>query len=451
VNQVTGMELKAERVDQLNCGKCGQQIDPAPLKPLSTIDCPKCKHRMIVPARFGDFLLTAIVGSGAAGIVCRGLDEVLHRQVAIKVLKSTEEGGELVDACTREARALARLNSPHVVQVYNIGEYRNQHFIVMELLDGGSVEKAMTGKQNDEKAVLDIAIDAATGLGAAAKMGLVHMDVKPANILFNRQRQVKLIDFGVARFARRSSDQIIGTPYYVAPEVVRGKPADVTADIYSLGASLFHLLAGHPPFEGANVTEVIAKRLRHPAPDLLTIVPDLHPTTAQVVARMLAADPADRYPDYDTLLTDLHEARHQLDAPAEDHAIGQLVSAMFDAPSPRSISPASTPQSVAPSPVPPSSRKPTSTARPASRAAAQPTSTLQAAKLRTGKHKKPPAKSPYLLIAIFGSVVVIILVLLWWMVARTEKPIPLKSVPTRSVGLFAPPPPHSSHPYSFLV
>ncbi|QNN24915.1 protein kinase [Planctomycetales bacterium ZRK34] len=301
------MDFKAERVKQINCGKCGESIDPSTVKPLAGIDCPKCGNRFTVPAAFGDFLLVDVLGRGAAGIVCKGFDENLHRQVAIKILRSDVGDEEIVKACQHEARALAALNHPHVVQVHSIGEYRGQPYIVMELLDGGTVEKAMLGQPADESKAVDIAIHAAEGLQAAQHVGLIHMDVKPGNILFDRQGTAKLIDFGVARFGKASNDQIVGTPYYVAPEIVRGRDATHQADIYSLGATLFHLLAARPPFVGSTATEVITQRLKHPAPSLEEFRSDLSPTTVQTVARMMEADPADRYPDYDSLLDDLRQ------------------------------------------------------------------------------------------------------------------------------------------------
>ncbi|MBI1369216.1 MAG: protein kinase [Planctomycetes bacterium] len=318
------MDFKAERVKQLNCGKCGAEIDPSGPKPLSTIECPACHHQFTVPASFGDFLLTAVIGTGAAGIVCRAFDENLHRQVAMKILRADAESSALTQACQSEARALAALNHPNVVQVHSIGEYRGQPYIVMELLDGGSVEKKMLTDKADETACLDLAIHVAEGLEAARQVGLVHMDVKPANILYDRHGNAKLIDFGVARIARKSSDEIAGTPYYVAPEVVRGKPADQQADIYSLGATLFHLLAHRPPFAGSKATAVISARLKAPAPPLTDFRSDLHDRTIAVVARMLEADPADRYANYDDLLVDLRAARAAANIPLERQQLHEL-------------------------------------------------------------------------------------------------------------------------------
>lgn len=321
------MDFQAERVSELSCGKCGGTIDPTGPKPLSMIDCPKCSAKMRVPAVFGDFLLAEILGTGAAGIVCKAFDQQLHRQVAIKILSKTAADAELVEQCTREARALAALNHAHVVQVHSIGEYRGQPYIVMELLTGGDVQKKMVGKKNDEIEAIDVALATAEGLDAAYRAGLVHMDVKPGNILFDESGRVKLIDFGVAQVASRSTDTVAGTPYYVAPEVIRGHPADYNADIYSLGSTLFHLLTARPPFEASDAQSLMKKKLKREAPDLLSVRDDLHPRTAEVVAKMLIADPLMRYGGYEELIDDLRDARAQADAPLEDRAIAELVTA----------------------------------------------------------------------------------------------------------------------------
>ncbi|MDH3584543.1 MAG: protein kinase, partial [Phycisphaerae bacterium] len=279
---------------------------------------------MTVPASFGDFLLVSVLGRGSTGVVCKALDENLHRQVAIKILNDDEGNEEVVEACSREARALASLNHPHVVQVHTIGEYRTQPYIVMELLDGGSVEQQMLDRPVEESAALEIAIDITEGLQAAHRVGLVHMDVKPGNILFDREFNAKLIDFGVAQATRHSSGEVQGTPYYVAPEVVRGHDVDIQADIYSLGATLFHLLANRVPFPGNDAAEVMTRRTRQAAPSLSEIRRDLHPRTVEVVARMLEQDPRDRYASYDQLLTHLKAARESLDRTGPAGSLAEL-------------------------------------------------------------------------------------------------------------------------------
>ncbi len=321
------MELQAQRVKQLNCGKCGQELDPKRVKPLSKIQCPNCAAKTVVPARFGDFLLVGGLGRGSMGVVCKALDEKLLRQVAIKILRTGDDDRQLVEDCLREARALASLNHPHVVQVYSVGEFHGQNYIVMELLDGGSVEKAMIGHVTDEAAALDITIATAEGLQAAYRMGLIHLDVKPGNILFDRHQIPKLVDFGIAQHTSSDPDRLVGTPLYVAPEVVRGRKPDFRADVYSLGATLFHILAAQPPFTGQSPTKVMTARLKHAAPWLLDMRPDLHEQTAVVVEGMLATEPDNRYGSYDELLMALRAAREVANEPGPEDLLGQLAEA----------------------------------------------------------------------------------------------------------------------------
>lgn len=326
------MDFYADKVSELNCGRCGESIDPKGLPPLRPTPCPNCGAEVIVPAKFGTFLLTKGLGFGATGYVCQAFDDQLHRQVAVKILKAGEENKVVAAECTKEARALAALNHPNIVQIYSIGEYRSQSYIVMELLRGGSGEQFINkDKALGETRVLDIGIQLAEGLSAAHGVGLVHMDVKPDNILFDDKQNAKLIDFGAAvgKMKDSDSDEFHGTPYYVAPEIVRGKTPDYRADIYSLGATLFHLLVHAPPFGGETTKEVLAKRLKRPAPDLRQVNDEIHPETADVIGRMLLADPDERYGNYDELVQELKAARLAADQPIveEEDPFAALVQA----------------------------------------------------------------------------------------------------------------------------
>lgn len=316
------MEFYAERVERVTCSQCGCAFETAQAKPLGTMDCPQCGTPVRIPARFDEhFLITQVLGKGTSGTVFKAFDEQLHRQVAIKVLrKGSDEEEKIALECIREARALAAINDPGIIQIYSIGKYRDQHYIVMELGTKGRADKYLSAQRKlDEAQVLEMGMSVAGGLAAAARVGLVHMDVKPGNILLASGRKAKLIDFGAAQYAQRdrqvekqkegeAGKAIIGTPYYIAPEVVRGKEPDEKADIYSLGATLFHLLTGRPPFPGHRPMDVMQQRLKRPAPWVLDLRDDLHPETAQVIAKMLATDPKDRYQDYRQLTEALREA-----------------------------------------------------------------------------------------------------------------------------------------------
>lgn len=306
------MEIIADRVELIACKKCGHPIEVADLPFLSPVECPNCKTVQTVPAKLGQFLLLELLGTGGMGAVYKALDQTLGRYVAIKVMKSSlGNDPHFVENFMREARAAAALNHPNVVQIYSCGKEKGQPYIVMELVSGGRLDEMIaTGNPLDEVRALEIAIDVAEGLKAANDVGLIHGDVKPANILFDRNGMAKVVDFGLARFVgfQSESGEIWGTPYYIAPEKARGQRVDHRSDIYSLGATLYHALGAKPPFDGQTAADVVVARLKNPAIGLRVIRPSLQPETADVVARMLEADPFMRYPTYPSLIADLREA-----------------------------------------------------------------------------------------------------------------------------------------------
>jgi serine/threonine protein kinase len=199
--------------------------------------------------------------------------------------------------------------------VFSFGEREGQCYLVMELLERGSLDDRLTkvGKV-PEKEVIDIGIQIAGGLKAAYECGLLHRDVKPGNILFGEQGVPKIVDFGLARpkDASTKNEPIWGTPFYIAPEKLLGQQEDFRSDIYSLGATLFHAMAGRPPFDAATAVDVAVKHTTTPAYSLKTYLPTVHPMTATVIGRMLAKDPLERYASYDKLIVDLERAKAQL-------------------------------------------------------------------------------------------------------------------------------------------
>jgi hypothetical protein len=306
------MEILADRVDRIACGKCGKVIDVSELASFSDVNCPHCGTQQKVPAVLGSFLLAEQMGAGGMGAVYRAVDQALGRFVAIKVMKQQLGADtELVESFLREARAAAALNHPNIVQIYSCGQEKGQPYIVMELVGGGRMDQLMEdGKKVDEVRLLQVALDVAEGLKAANGANLVHGDIKPANILFDQNGTAKVVDFGLAQFVNRQQEQggIWGTPYYISPERARGGKADHRSDIYSLGATLYHALTGLPPFDGKTATDVVVARLKAPPVKILDLAPTLQPQTAAVIERMMAADPVLRYPTSASLLADLRAA-----------------------------------------------------------------------------------------------------------------------------------------------
>jgi len=301
-----------DAVTKAACHKCGNVIDVSDKVPFQILRCPHCNAPLAVPAKLGEFLLLKILGKGTMGAAYKAFDRALGRHVAIKVLrKSLGDDKQVVERFLGEARALAALNHRNVVQIYSLGKEKDRPYIVMELVAGGSLRSRIRrDKKMTEAEALRIAVDVTYGLKAAHEIGLIHGDVKPANVLFDGDGKAKLVDFGLARFGgvRQEPGEGLGTPYYVAPERVRQEETDHRGDIYSLGATLFHTLAGEPPFEAETVKDVLLARLKGPARDLRSVRADVNLHTVSVVAKMLACEPGNRYQNYDQLLDDLQEA-----------------------------------------------------------------------------------------------------------------------------------------------
>jgi serine/threonine protein kinase len=241
------------------------------------------------------------LGSGGMGRVYLCHDDALDRPVAVKVLQpELLDNDEMRQRFLREARALARVVSPHVVTVYAVGEDTVVGpFVVMEFLEGHDLQQRLEkeGRVPWRDAVR-ITRDAVQGLMAAEAAGIVHRDIKPAN-LFDVGGKAKLTDFGLARQVQGSAavtqaGLIVGTPAYLAPEVVKGNPATHQSDLYSLGATLFHLVAGRPPFVATSAIEVLVEASSKEAPPLSSLAPDCPPALEALVARMLKKVPDER-------------------------------------------------------------------------------------------------------------------------------------------------------------
>ncbi len=309
-NELAG-DIIIERFEVIACAKCSQPIDTTGAEPFSRIHCPSCAAEMRVPARFANFILLEQLGKGGMGAVYKAYDETLGRTVALKVMQqSIGQDRAFVEQFLQEARALAAINNPHIVQIYSYGEENGQPYIVMELIDGGRLDHVQEQKKAlDEIFVLKTAQQVIRGLQAANAAGMTHGDIKPANILFDRAGSAKVADFGLARFKgeKPKPGEIWGTPYYVAPEVVRGQAPNAGSDIYSLGGTLYHMLTGEPPFNGETVTDTVLLRFKEPAPDPRIYKNSISPKTAAILLRMLEMDPFARYPTYESLLKDISD------------------------------------------------------------------------------------------------------------------------------------------------
>ncbi|MCY3021576.1 MAG: serine/threonine-protein kinase [Planctomycetota bacterium] len=263
-------------------------------------------------SQLGDFELIELIGEGLNGVVYRAVQLSLDRLVAVKVLNADVVANpESLQRFENEARATARLNHPNIVQGIDVGEDKGLHYFAMELVDGGSARTLLlsSGGKLDEHTALEITRQAAEGLKAAHAIGLMHRDLKPDNILLAPDGVAKLADLGISQpiTARSGAGQSGGffwaSPPYVAPEIILGQSENNPAsDIYSLGATLFELLTGRPPYTGATPEEILRAHIEAPVPDVLAFRPDVSVQTASLVKRMLAKNPAERVPNAATVV-----------------------------------------------------------------------------------------------------------------------------------------------------
>ncbi|MGC4942427.1 serine/threonine-protein kinase [Kribbella sp. DT2] len=241
------------------------------------------------------------LGRGGMGEVFRATDELLGREVAIKLLLPARREPEMAERFHREARAAASLSDPHVVAAYDFGPYEDGFFLVMELVEGRTiaVELRRSGPFGPERA-LDVIRQSAAGLAAAHHNDIVHRDVKPQNLLITPDGTVKVTDFGIARFLTdttttlTATGQILGSIHYLAPERAQGLPAGKASDVYALGCVLYQLVTGHPPFQGDQPAVVMYQQVSTEPTPPSDLRPQLAGEFEALLMSMLAKNPDDR-------------------------------------------------------------------------------------------------------------------------------------------------------------
>jgi serine/threonine protein kinase len=292
--------ISADKLGRAKCEHCGTWLDVSDYRMFEDIVCPDCERMTTVPGKLGNYYLLRELGRGGMGAVFLARDQDLERKVALKVMKAKYgQDPAFVDGLVREAKAAAALNHRNVVQIFTFGQEKDQPYIVMELVEGFQLDQRMgPEKRLDEMDMLGILRQIADGLAAADAVGLIHGDIKPGNILVNERGVAKLSDFGIARFGGGGGGRIFGTPLYIAPEKARGKSVDGRADQYSLGASFWHALTGKPPFQGKSAQNVVLARFAGGVPDAREADPTISEATRDLLLRMMAMEPEDRFPDF---------------------------------------------------------------------------------------------------------------------------------------------------------
>jgi len=264
--------------------------------------------------RLGHYDIVAELGRGGMGVVYKGYEASLNRYVAIKVLADSLAHDEAIkERFLREARSMAALNDPHIIQIYFIGEDEGQTYFVMEFVEGESLgsmlkrEHKLTVEQSAK-----VIQQTALGLATAHDRGVVHRDIKPGNLMITSRGSVKIADFGIALSNHDLSSKLtttgefVGTPGYLSPEVCLGKPVDQRSDIFSLGIVLFEMLTGKMPFNDESPLGLMLEVVRAEIPDVRQLNADADAQIAGILARMIAKEPADRYQNCHDLVADLN-------------------------------------------------------------------------------------------------------------------------------------------------
>jgi len=308
--------------------------------------CPRCKHALreyepssqsqiggvltesgsvrvetendpLVGQVIADYVLQQKIGEGGMGTVYRALHQRLGRVVALKILpeRFVQQEPSAVERFEREARAAAMLNHPNIVTIYAVGCAGGRHFIEMEFIEGQSVLEFLRQKGRlDVDEATWIVSETAKALDAAHRQGIVHRDIKPANIMIAKSRRVKVMDFGLAKNVLGQTQltltgQVMGTPHYMSPEQCEGKELDGRSDIYSLGATYYHLLTGEPPYQGSSSLAILLKHKEAPVPSVCSKRPDVSENVDMIVSACMAKKQEDRYETCADMIKQLETVR----------------------------------------------------------------------------------------------------------------------------------------------
>lgn len=312
----------------------------------------------------GKYKIEKLLGAGGMGEVYLAIDTMLNRTVALKFLpRDLETRERIVKRFLREAQATARLSHPNIATLYNVEQHEGRYFILMEYVDGEPLSRLLRREKLSIKNVLKYSMQIAEALGEAHEHGVLHRDVKPGNILINRKQQVKVLDFGLAKFIDSETvnnnvdDDItregvlVGTPRYMAPEQILGKDVDQRADIFAFGILLYEMVASQHPFKVANNQQLVLAITTQDPPPLQNFIADVPEELATIVMKALKKNPADRYQTAKEMAADLRNLAMKLFAEHyfEYSGAEDFRSDMPNIPMQRS--------SIPPTPVEPSPRK----------------------------------------------------------------------------------------------
>ena len=281
------------------------------------------------------FRLEGMLGEGDMGLVYRAYDTRLHRAVAVKLLShELTSDTQRKQRFFQEARAAARISHPAVAQIFDVDEVGDSTFIVMELVEGKTVQQLIRNQELDLLGVMDIGMQVAEGLSKAHTLGIVHRDIKPANVMRTTDGHVKILDFGLAKlldvttvvgsagtpplkspeFAQTRTGVVMGTPAYMSPEQVRGLPVDLRADIFALGVTLFEMATGQSPFRRENFMDALHAAAFEETPPMNSIRPQIPDDLQRIVGRCLKKQPEDRYQSAQLIADELQLLKRDTEA-----------------------------------------------------------------------------------------------------------------------------------------
>ncbi len=271
------------------------------------------------PNRMGRFQIEKELGRGAMGVVYEARDPALDRTVALKTVMLTGDSTERAAYEARfmqEARAAGRLSHPAVITIYDVGREGEMAWIAMERLHGVDLRQQLAQGRPPMRAALTLAVQVAEGLAYAHQHGVVHRDIKPANIMLLKGGRAKIMDFGIARLQisdiKTQTGVVLGTPRYMSPEQLAGRPLDHRSDIFSLGSVIYEMLTGQAPFTGADVSQLMHNIANAPHVAPSRVANGLPPMLDLVIARALEKDPGRRYQSAQELADDLESALSEL-------------------------------------------------------------------------------------------------------------------------------------------
>jgi len=278
----------------------------------------------------GYHLLTRI-GVGGMGEVYKATQMALGRQVALKILTpDLTADRSFVERFLAEARAAGRLNHPNVIGVHEVGEENSVYFLSMEFVGGGSVQDLISrGRKLGQLQATEIVLQSSRALEYAEKVGIVHCDIKPDNLMLTEAGEVRLADLGIAKSLNEKgkadqSEGVFGSPHYMAPEQARGLPLDSRADIYSLGVTFYRMLSGKVPFTGKDAKEIMEKQVFDDPPSLQKLEPGCAPMVYHCADRMMRKKPGERYQAATSLIRDLERAVDEIRGGVSQDSAGSI-------------------------------------------------------------------------------------------------------------------------------